>query len=172
MIRLHKIASRRAGMVLLATSLLASPVAATPGGGFAPSPVVTGHYGKLNLNTADDKTGKWGMILKTLDLTDVGVDKLTVQPSGTSGWHAHPSSVFITVTSGTIMWYDGSDPLCTAHSYTAGQSFIETAYTPHNVRNASSTATAEFYATTLKPAGFVGPSFRIDVSPRPNNCGS
>jgi quercetin dioxygenase-like cupin family protein len=97
------------------------------------------------------------MILKTLDDTDIGADRLTVQPGGYSGWHAHQAAVFITVTQGSIVWYDGSDPLCTAHTYSAGQSFIGSAYRIHDVRNASNSTAAEFVAIHINPEGLNGP---------------
>jgi quercetin dioxygenase-like cupin family protein len=146
-----------------------APALPTPGSGFAPSPIVNGHFGTLNENTANDKTGQWGMILKTLDETDIGADRLTLQGGGHSGWHAHPANVFVTVTQGSVVWYDGSDPLCTPHAYSAGQSFIERAYRIHDVRNASGSASAEFIAIVIKPDGFPGPAFRLD-RPEPNNC--
>ncbi|HXG80782.1 MAG TPA: cupin domain-containing protein [Sphingomicrobium sp.] len=155
--------------MLGASALFATQTSATPGSGFAPAPIVNGHFGTLNENTAGDKTGSWGMILKTLDDTDIGADRLTLQANGYSGWHAHPANVFVTVTQGTVTWYDGSDPLCTPHTYSAGDSFIERAYRIHNVRNASGSATAEFVAIVIKPEGFVGPAFRLD-RPEPNNC--
>ena len=153
----------------LSSSLFVAPAGATPGSGFAPSPIVNGHFGTLNVNTADDKTGKWGLHLKTLDDTDIGADRLTVQASGYSGWHAHPAPVFVTVTQGTIIWYDGSDGLCTPHTYSQGQSFIERPYRVHNAKNASNSEPAEFIAMTIKPVGFVGPAFRLDRA-EPNNC--
>ena len=155
---------------LVASSLSIAPAIATPGSGFAPSPIVNGHFGTLNENTAGDKTGKWGLILKTLDSTDIGADRLTVQPQGVSGWHAHPAPVFVTVTQGTIEWYD--DALCAAHTYTVGESFIETAYRAHNVRNPAAPGgqVAEFVAVVIKPAGFVGASFRLDRD-EPSSCG-
>ena len=154
---------------LIGSSLLVAPALATPGNGFAPTPIVNGNFGKLHENTPANKTGKWGLILKTLDSTDIGADRLTLQPSAYSGWHAHPAQVFVTVTQGSIIWYDGSDPLCTPHNYSAGQSFIEGPYRSHNVVNASSSANAEYIAIVIKPAGFVGPAFRLD-RPEPNNC--
>ncbi len=154
---------------LIASTSLVAPALATPGQNFAPSPIVNGHFGTVQVNTAGDKTGKWGLILKTLSATDIGADRLTVQGNGYSGWHAHPAPVFVTVTQGTIVWVDGSDPLCTEHTYTTGQSFVEGAYKPHNVRNASGTDVAEFVAIVIKPAGFVGSAFRLD-RPEPNNC--
>lgn len=158
-----------ATLALLLPSTFIAPALATPGSGFTPAPIVNGHFGKLNENTSGDKTGKWGLHLKTLGDTDIGADRLTVQPSGFSGWHEHPAPVHVTVTQGSIIWYDGSDPLCTPHTYNAGDSFIEAAYKVHNVANASSSATAEFVAIVIKPAGFVGPAFRLDKA-EPNNC--
>lgn len=158
-----------AAVALMTSVSFATPAQATPGSGFTPSPIVNGHFGTLNVNTAGDKTGKWGMILKTLDDTDMGVDRLTVAPGGFSGWHAHPSHVFITVTQGSIIWIDGADPLCTAHTFNTGDSFIEKAYGPHNINNASGSAGAEFIAIVIKPVGFVGPAFRLDRA-EPNNC--
>lgn len=75
----------------------------------------------------------------------------------------------MTVTHGSIIWYNGSNPLCPPHTYNTGDSFIEGAYVIHNVKNASNSDTAEFIAIVVKPAGFVGPAFRLD-RPEPNNC--
>ena len=158
-----------AAAALIASSLLVTPAVATDGSGFAPSPIVNGHFGTLNINTADQKTDKWGLHLKTLDDSDIGADRLTVQPGGYSGWHAHPSPVFITVTQGTIEWYDAA--LCAAHTHTANTpsaSFIEPAYGPHNVRNPGTTV-AEFVAITVKPIGFTGPAFRLNRD-EPSSC--
>ena len=152
--------------VLLTTAVCVEPASATPGSGFAPSPIVNGHFGTLDVKTENDKTGHWGMILKTKDETDIGADRLTVQAGGSSGWHSHPSAVYVTVLQGTIVWTDGSDPLCRAHTYSAGQSFIEGAYRIHNVESAGG---AEFVAVVIKPAGFEGPKFRLDEG-KPNNC--
>lgn len=163
------IATCAATAVLVTTSSLVAPALATPGQNFAPAPIVNGHFGTLHVNTPGNKTGKWGMNLKTLAPTDIGADRLTVQGGGFSGWHAHPAPVFVTVTQGSIIWYDGSNPLCTPNTYSAGQSFIEDAYVIHNVANASASETAEFIAIVIKPVGFVGPPFRIDRA-KPSNC--
>lgn len=151
------------------TSIVVPPSLATPGQGAMPAPIVNGHFGTLNENTSGDKTGKWGLHLKTLDDTDIGVDRITLQASGFTGWHAHPSPVFVTVTQGSITWVDGSDPLCTERTFNTGESFIEGAYKVHDVRNASASAAAEYVAVVIKPVGFVGPAFRLDRA-EPNNC--
>ena len=161
-----KVARGLTTAVLFVTCLSATSALATPGDKFSAAGVVNGHFGELNINTSGDKTGKWGLHLKTLDDTDIGADRLTVQPGGFSGWHAHPSPTFVTVTKGTIQWYDAA--LCTPHSYSQGDSFIEPAYGVHNVRNNGS-ETAEFIAIVIKPEGFVGPAFRLD-RPTPSAC--
>ena len=158
-------------MIIFATTALLSSTSAfaTPGSGFTPGGIVNGSFGKISVNTAGDKTDKWGLIMKTQDDTDMGVDRLTIAPGGFSGWHAHPGPVFVTVTAGAVVWTDGSDPLCTAHNFSTGDSYIEQAYDVHNVRNASMSQGAEVVAITIKPEGFVGPAFRLD-RPEPNNC--
>ena len=156
-----------ASAAALASAVIVSPALATPGHGFAPSGIVVGHYGPIDV---DSTWSPWEMHLTATPDTDVGADKLTVQPGGESGWHAHPSAVFVTVTQGSIKWQNGSDPLCPKHTYTAGQSFIEQAGVNHNVRNASKTDAAEFIAIHINPTGTSGPGFRLD-RPKPTNCG-
>ncbi|HEU4810005.1 MAG TPA: cupin domain-containing protein [Sphingomicrobium sp.] len=173
MTRLPTVVGRAAAFALVASPLFVSSAGATPGSGFTPSGIVSGQFGEIHLsrsNQAKNKDLKWGMTLTTTDDTDVGADRLTVAPSGTAGWHTHPSAVFVTVTSGSIVWTDGSDPQCPSTTYSAGQSFIEDAYVVHNVRNASDSVGAEFIAIHLNPTGTSGPSFRIDVPDVPDNC--
>ena len=164
---IYQLRVRKFAVAFVASAIMAGPVLATPGSGFVPSPVVNGHFGSVDVKSQSEKVGKWGMMLKTKDDTDIGADRLVVQPHGYSGWHSHPGPVFVTVTSGTVEWYDAA--LCTAHSYSAGQSYIEPAGSTHDVRNPSSTSTAEYIAIVIKPGGFVGPAFRLD-EPQPNNC--
>ena len=155
------------GSLALISSMTCPEAAlATPGKGFAPSGIVAGHFGTLDV---DSVWSPWEMHLTASPATDVGADRLTVQPGGESGWHAHPSAVFVTVTQGSIQWINGSDPLCPKHTYTAGQSFIEQAGVNHNARKASKTVGAEFIAIHINPTGTSGPSFRLDRA-RPNNC--
>lgn len=146
----------------------ASPALATPSSGFAPNPIGSGNVGPLDINTAGEKTGKWGIHLKTLADTDVSADRLVIQGGGFSGWHTHPGPVLVVVTQGSITWANGSDPLCTPRVYTTGQAFIEEPFVVHNVRHESGT-TAEFLAFTIKPQGVVGPAFRLDRD-KPTNC--
>jgi quercetin dioxygenase-like cupin family protein len=155
-----------AAAALVASSLLAAPAIATPNSGQTGQNIVTGHYGEIDVKTENNKVGHWGMILKTKDDTDMGTDKITLAGGGFTGWHAHPSAVFVTVVEGSIAWYNGTDSLCPVHTYTVGQSFIEDAFVIHNATNASSTVQAVFVAMHINPTGV---PFRID-QPKPNNC--
>ena len=155
-----------AGAALVASSLFAAAAMATPNKGVTPETIVTGHYGQIDVKTENNKVGHWGMMLRTKDDTDMGTDRVNVAAGGFTGWPAHPAAVFVTVMSGSIIWYNGTNPLCPAQTYTAGQSFIEDAFVIHNAANASSSAPAVFVAMHINPTGV---PFRID-HPKPNNC--
>jgi quercetin dioxygenase-like cupin family protein len=60
-------------------------------------------------------------------LTTDGPSTIAIQDGaygvgGHNGWHSHPGLVAVTVTSGTIIWYDAN---CRATTYHAGDSWVE-----------------------------------------------
>jgi quercetin dioxygenase-like cupin family protein len=146
---------------LMAAGIAVIPALATPGSGFAPSPLALGHFGTMDIKATKD--GKWDLFLKTKDLTDIGVDRLSVTPGGYSGWHSHAGPTFVTVTSGEITWYDGAD--CSWRVYHTGDSFVEGAQRPHFVANRGDVG-ATFVAVQIRPTGTAG---RVDES-APENC--
>jgi quercetin dioxygenase-like cupin family protein len=150
---------------LIASSVIGAPVLATPPSGISVETVVNGSFGQLNVSPSE-KSGKWDMLLRTKTDTDVGADDIVLQGGGSTGWHSHPATVFVTVLSGSIVWYDGGDPVCPGHSYTAGQSFIESANVVHNAVNGSPSAQAEFMAVRMNPTGV---PFVNDEN-KPTNC--
>ena len=77
--------------------------------------------------------------------------------------------MFVTVTAGSIVWFDGSDPACPGHTYTVGQSFIEDVARIHNAFNASESTPAQFKAIHINPTGTSGPNFVINED-EPTNC--
>ncbi|HXI81153.1 MAG TPA: hypothetical protein VNM34_10090 [Verrucomicrobiae bacterium] len=85
---------------------------------------------------------------------------LTIDPSGSSGWHHHPGVVLVSVTSGSIVEYDSS---CVGTVHTAGTpsaAFTESGNEPGLVRNESTTTPETAYVTYLVPAGTT--ALRID----------
>jgi quercetin dioxygenase-like cupin family protein len=137
---------------------------ATPGSGFTNTPYPVGHFSPLDVKA--DKTDKWDLFLKTKDRTDIGVDRLSIAPGGQSGWHSHTGPVFVTVTKGSIIRYDGSDSRCPVTTYRVGHTFVEDPNVVHLVANASDTEPAEFVAVQMRPEGAAG---RVD-QPQPANC--
>ncbi len=147
--------------VVAGSLMIGIPVLATPGSGFAPTPLSKGLFGQMDVKA--DKTGQWDLFLKTKASSDLGVDQLAVAAGGYSGWHSHAGATFITVTSGEITWLDG--PGCSSTTYHAGEGFVEPANHVHQVRN-NTGAPATIVAVQIRPSGTPG---RIDA-PAPTNC--
>ncbi|WP_296679001.1 cupin domain-containing protein [Novosphingobium sp.] len=141
-------------------SLIGVPALATPGSGFAPAPLAVGSLPETLAKA--DKAGHWDVTLKTKDVTTVGVDNLTVQPGGYSGWHTHTGLTVVTVTGGQINWVDAA---CQSKTYQVGDTFIEPANSVHYVRNPYGN-TATLVAVQLRPLGTGG---RIDAA-APAGC--
>jgi hypothetical protein len=127
---------------LAASSLIATPAFATPPQGLSVSAVVNGSFGPLSV-LPTDKSGKWSMLLKTHDDTDVGADSIILAGGDRTGWHSHPAAVFVTVVP-----------------------FIEDAGVIHNAVNASNSAEAQFIWVRINPTGV---PFVADEN-KPTNC--
>lgn len=56
---------------------------------------------------------------------------VSYMPGGHTGWHSHPGILLISVTEGSLEWYDAN---CKRHVYNSGDSFTENAQL-HYVRN-------------------------------------
>jgi RNA polymerase sigma-70 factor, ECF subfamily len=85
---------------------------------------------------------------------------------GSTGWHAHPYPVFITVVSGTLTFYEFDDPTCTPIVVTAGQGYVDAGH-GHIGRNETAQPAVDI-SVIMAP---VGAAFRAEV-PAPNpNCG-
>ena len=99
---------------------------------------------------------------------DVIEQRILIGPGGNTGWHTHPGPVIVSIALGTFTLFDGDDPTCTGHPYTAGQAFVDIGSGHvHLGRNLSATDNVELYVTYLGvPAGS---SPRIDT-PDPGNC--
>lgn len=97
---------------------------------------------------------------------DVVMRQLTIVPGGSSGWHFHPGPTYVIVVTGTDTLYEANDPTCTAHSYAAGQGFVEQGGDIHISRNEGTTNLILLVTFTDVPVGGV---FRLDA-PNPGNC--
>jgi quercetin dioxygenase-like cupin family protein len=87
---------------------------------------------------------------QTKDLADVATFSVTYDPLGFSGWHTHPGIVFVVVQSGSVIRQVG----CDAHTYNAGDSFIESDEQPAGqVSNPSATTPAVLTVMQIVPHG-------------------
>jgi quercetin dioxygenase-like cupin family protein len=112
----------------------------------------------------------WEMELEADQPIDVATQIVTFQPGGYSGWHTHPGPVFFTVRTGTLTVYEGNDPTCSPHAFTAGTGAVEAATSNHihMVRNETGSV-AEAVVTYLVPVG--ANPLRTDLpDPGNSNC--
>jgi hypothetical protein len=101
--------------------------------------------------------------LRTTAHVEVAQFANTGQPGFSSGWHAHTGPVVITVTAGSLTFYDragANDSGCRVTVVSAGQGYIETPNQPILARNEGSVET-DWITTQIIP---VGASQRIDVA--------
>lgn len=110
-------------------------------------------------------TGDWHVEIKAKPAFDLAVQSIVFQPGSHSGWHSHPGPVFIQVVSGTMTFYESTDPSCTPIVRTAGQGFLDVGDHAHIARNETGTV-AQNVVTYFAPPGA---ALRIDA-PKPGNC--
>jgi quercetin dioxygenase-like cupin family protein len=92
--------------------------------------------GKMQATTINATTG--AMIL----------EKYTIKPSGSFGWHVHGAAVAVVVTGGTLTVFDPKVNQCAPFKVSKGQSFVEPANHIHLARN-DGTTPATVYALYL-----------------------
>lgn len=155
-------------VVALALGGYASNALATTSSGFTGTTLAKTTYGDI-FSHVHTVPATWNELIQTQGSSDLYVQQNTWQPGGTTGWHTHPGPSFVIVTEGSITVYDGDDPTCTPHVYTAGtanNSFIDAGGGHvHLVRN-ETTSVAMAIAVQLIPAGAV----RRQDAPNPGTC--
>jgi len=99
--------------------------------------------------------------LQTKGAVDAVMQTITFGAPSTSGWHAHPGVVIVTVTSGSLVRYDEHCSPTVYTALTASSGFIESGNHAGLVRNESGAATV-VHVTYLVPAGTSNSALRID----------
>lgn len=59
---------------------------------------------------------------------DVVVRRHDYAAGGSTGWHAHPYPVFVTVISGEVTFYEYDDPTCTPTVVSAGEGYVDSGH--------------------------------------------
>jgi hypothetical protein len=153
-------------------NVLATP-ATTPG--FSGTTLAKATFGDLDIKAHTTPADIWKAQLKTKGDSDLYVQQNTWDPSlcggciPTSGWHTHPGPSLVIVTQGTVTEYEGDDPTCTPHVYSANgtNAFVDIGSGAVHIIRDESGAVAKTVVVQLisKDA-----ARRIDVTPAPGNC--
>ena len=155
-------------LVLGALIAYTGTVVATPSSRFGGTTLAKATYSDI-FSHVHTVPAAWDELISTKGASDLYVVQNTWQPGGSTGWHTHPGPSFVIVTQGSVTVYDGDDPACTPHVYTAGtanNAFIDPGDGHvHLVRNQTA-AVAQTIAVQLIPAGAV----RRQDAPNPGNC--
>jgi quercetin dioxygenase-like cupin family protein len=97
---------------------------------------------------------------------DVLVRQHNYAPGGSTGWHAHPYPVLITVKQGTLTFYESDDPTCTPIVVSAGQGYVDSGR-GHLARNETGVPAVDI-SVIMAP---VGAAFRSELDAPNPNCG-
>jgi quercetin dioxygenase-like cupin family protein len=121
---MKKAAMKKAVVLLPLLASLAAGVATwgSPASGVTPTLLARGAYGPFKVKAEDQALG---FQAKARNPIDVVVRQHDYLPQSSTGWHTHPGPVFITVTKGTLTFYEYDDPTCTPHVVSAGEIYPE-----------------------------------------------
>lgn len=161
-------------LAALAVAFYAGTVLATSSQGFTGTTLARATYGDI-FSHVHTVPAYWDELIKTKGDSDLYVQQNTWDPAScggcipTTGWHTHPGPSFVIVTQGTITAYDGDDPSCTPHVYTANtpnNAFMDPGGGHVHIIRDESGAVAKTIAVQLIPAG----ATRRQDAPDPGNC--
>jgi hypothetical protein len=152
-------------MILVALAAFVAVTKANPPTGVTPTLLARGTYQPFNARS-DPQGSIDDFRAHSTGSIDVVVQRHDYLPGANTGWHQHSGPIFITVTSGTLTFYEYNDPTCTPHIYTAGQGFVDTGdgHIGYNRTNAP----ASDVAVAIAP---VGAAFRTELSAPNPYCG-
>ncbi len=147
----------------LTLAVFAAVTSANPAVGVTATLLARGTYDSYDVKT--DAHGAIDFKAKTKEATDMVVQRHDFLPGGVTGWHQHPGPIFITVTKGTLTFYERDDPTCSPHVVTAGHGYVDTG-NGHIGRNETD-APAQDVAVAIAP---VGAPFRTELDPPGPYC--
>jgi len=149
-------------VLLLALAVSVAVTKASPPSGVTPTVLARGTFDAFKVKSAPGSPVDFKA--KAKSPIDVVVRRHDYAVGSTTGWHSHPGPVFITVTQGSLTFYEADDP-CTPHVVTAGHSFVDDGH-GHMVRNEGTVAAQDISVITAP----VGGVFRTNIDPPAATC--
>jgi hypothetical protein len=158
--------SLAAGALALAAILIGTVTVtlASPASGSTPTLLARGTFAEFK-GMSNPANG--GLVkLEAKGPVDVVVRRHDYAAGGYTGWHSHPYPVLITVTSGTLTFYEYDDPTCTPIVVSAGQGYVDSGH-GHMGRNETGQLATDI-SVILAP---VGQPFRAELTAPNPYCG-
>ena len=169
--RNHPHAKRRTRSIALAAVVAvalivaaASITIASSPSGVTPTLLARGSYDGFKVMSKPEASGLFKAEAK--QPIDVVVRRHEYAVGGTTGWHAHPYPVFITVLSGEVTFYEYDDPTCTPTVVSAGEGYVDSGH-GHLGRNEGSVPAVDI-SVIMAP---VGAPFRMELDAPGPYCG-
>jgi quercetin dioxygenase-like cupin family protein len=144
---------------LAVTALLAGTVSmaiASSPSGVTPTVLARGTYDAFKVQS--NPPGPAMFKAESKRPIDMVVRRHEYAAGGSTGWHAHPYPVFITVVTGQVTFYEYDDPTCTPHVVSAGQGYVDSGH-GHLGRNETSQPAVDI-SVIMAP---VGGAFRTEL---------
>ena len=142
----------------------AAIASASPASGVTPTVLARGSYDRFKVMSNPDTGGLFKAEAK--GPIDVVVRRHEYGVGATTGWHAHPYPVFITVISGTVTFYEYDDPTCTPTVVAAGEGYVDSGK-GHIGRNLSGQPAVDI-SVIMAPVGL---AFRAELDAPGPHCG-
>jgi quercetin dioxygenase-like cupin family protein len=164
--RLSWLAAMAAAMTIVALAAFVAVTNAEPPMGVRATVLARGTYDSFNVRSDPHGTIADFRAHSTAPI-DLIVRQHDYDPHSTTGWHSHPGPVFITVTRGTLTFYEYDDP-CTPHvvsANSANNAFVDDGK-GHVVRNETDQPAQDISVITAP----VGGTFRTNLDPPNANC--
>jgi Cupin domain len=152
-------------MLLVALAAFVAVTKANPASGVTPTLLARGTYGAFNVRSAPHGSIADFRAISTHPV-DIVVQRHDYAPGANTGWHQHPGPIFITVTQGTLTFYEYNDPHCAPHVYSQGQGFVDTG--DGHIGFNRTDQPASDVAVAIAP---VGGAFRTELSAPNPYCG-
>jgi quercetin dioxygenase-like cupin family protein len=161
--RVSLVAAVAGAMVLLLLASLGAVALASPPVGVTPTLLARGTYDAFKVKS--DPRGPIEFEAEAKPAIDIVVRRHDYLPGSSTGWHSHPGPVFITVTQGTLTYYEYDDPNCMPHEVSAGEGFVDDGR-GHIVRNESEQPAQDVSVITAP----VGGAFRGELTAPGPHC--
>jgi Cupin domain len=121
--RRHFVVTAAAAVALVSLGAFVAVTKASPPSGVTPTLLARGTYDAFHARS--DPKGPVGFKARAKAPLDFVVRKHDYNPGSTTGWHTHAGPVFVTVTQGTLTFYEYGDRKCTPHVVSAGEGYVD-----------------------------------------------